>query len=681
MFKLSRYFSIASAIGIIVVITSLSLFNRHFAINSLLTHETRHSEELTVFFRNSIWPKHASFLKNAHRIPKAELPARKEITELRKDIFYHMKELNVVKVKIYNLDGLTVFSTDPKQIGEDKSGNAGFITARGGKTASDITFRHQFDAFESVIVDRNLISSYVPIRDEKTATIVGVFELYSDVTELVTLIDTTQRKVVAGVFLTLTLLYIFLFMIVRRADRIIKAQEQHRQVNETKVRHQAYHDSLTGLPNRASFAAQMQDALARAQNSGHMVGLMFLDIDQFKCINDSLGHSVGDDLLKVTAKRLKSLVRETDVVYRMGGDEFTVILENLHSSDDCALTAKRINESISKPVKMDAHEISATVSIGISLYPKDATDVETLVRNADAAMYRAKEAGRNCYQFYTASLNAKMSERFKLAAGMRQALNKGEFLLYYQPKVSAKSGEIIGHEALLRWKHPELGILTPDKFLSVLEESGLIITVGEWVLRTACQQAKDWQSAGFRHIPVSVNIASRQFTSGTLQDIVRQVLKETGLEPKYLELELTERLLIDNADAAIKVLDELKKIGVLISIDDFGTGYSSLNYLKRFPIDILKIDKSFIRDMVTREKDAAIASAIISLAHNLKLGLIAEGVENMNQVEFLQSRGCDEVQGFLFSRPLPPDEFSKILSIGNLGAVLRDKKGLSLAVG
>ena len=681
MFKLSRYFSIASAIGIIAVVAGLSLFYRHFAINTLMTHETRASVALTKVLANSIWPRYASFIKTAHRIPKAELPRREEITELRREILRHMKGADVVKVKIYNIDGLTVFSTDPKQIGEDKRSNAGFMTARGGKTASDITFRHQFDAFENVLVDRNLIFSYIPIRENETEAVVGVFEVYSDVTELVTQLGTTQRKIVTGVLLALALLYLFLFLIVKRADRIIRAQEVHRQANETKVRHQAYHDSLTGLPNRASFAAQMQDALVRAQSSGHMVGLMFLDIDQFKCINDSLGHSVGDDLLKVTAKRLQSLVRESDMVYRMGGDEFTIILENLHNPENCALTAKRIIESISQPVKLHTHEISTTISIGMALFPKDATDVETLVKHADTAMYRAKEAGRNRYEFYTENLNAKVSERFKLAAGLRQAMDKGQFLLYYQPKVSVKSGEIIGHEALLRWKHPELGVLPPDKFLSILEESGLIITVGEWVLRTACQQTKDWQSAGFRHIPVSVNIASRQFTSRSLPDTIRQVLSETGLEPRYLELELTERLLIDNADAAIETLDELKKIGVLISIDDFGTGFSSLNYLKRFPIDILKIDKSFIRDIVTREKDAAIASAIISLAHNLKLGLIAEGVEELNQLEFLQSRGCNEVQGYLFSRPLPPQEFQQLLSVGNLGAALPVKNCLAVAAG
>ena len=679
MFRLSRYFSIASAIGIIVVVTALSLFYRHLATNALMTHETRASIALTKVFANSIWPGYAPFVKTADRIPKAELPRREEITELRRDILRHMKGLDVVKVKIYNLDGLTVFSTDPKQIGDDKSSNAGFLIARGGRFASDISFRDQFDAFEQVLVDRNVIFSYIPIRENETAAVEGVFEVYSDVTELVTQLEATQRKIVAGVLSALALLYLFLFLIVKRADRIIKVQEEEGKTNEAKVRHQAYHDSLTGLPNRASFAERMHQALLRAKRSGHLVGLMFLDVDQFKCINDSLGHSVGDGLLKVMAKRLQALVRETDMVFRMGGDEFTVILENLHKPEDTALMGTRIIESMSQPVKLQEHELSATVSIGMALYPRDATDAETLVKHADTAMYRAKEAGRNRYEFYTESLNIMARERFALAAGLRRAVEEGEFMLYYQPKVSVRSGEIIGYEALLRWKHPERGILTPDKFLSVLEDSDLIVPVGEWVLRTACQQTKDWQSAGLRRIPVSVNIAARQFTSGSLQDTVRQVLGETGLEPRYLELELTERLLIDNADAALEALDQLKKIGVLVSIDDFGTGYSSFNYLKQFPVDILKIDKSFVRDMVTREKDAAIASAIISLAHNLKLGLIAEGVEDLDQVEFLRSHGCNEVQGNLFSHPLPPEEFRQLLSIGNLGAVLRDQNGLAVA--
>jgi diguanylate cyclase (GGDEF)-like protein len=679
MFKLSRHFSMASAIGVIAVVTALSLFYRHLATSALMTHETRASVALTKVFANSIWSRYALFVKNASGIPKAELPQRKEIAELRADVLRHMKGLNIVKVKIYDLDGLTVFSTDPKQIGVDKSNSPGFLRAQGGHTVSKITFRDQFNALEQVIVDRNLIETYIPIQKDETAAIEGVFEVYSDVTELVTQLEKTQLQIVAGVLLALFLLYLFLFLIVKRADGIIKTQEEERKANEAKMRHQAYHDSLTGLPNRASFAERMQEALRRAKRTQQGVGLLFLDVDQFKCINDSLGHSVGDNLLQQTAKRLQARVRETDMVFRMGGDEFTVILENLREPEDAALVATRIIELMSQPIKLHEHELTTTVSIGIAICPRDATDAETLVQHADAAMYRAKEAGRNRYEFYTENLNVKVFERFTLESGLRQALEEGEFMLYYQPKVSVKSGEIIGNEALLRWRHPERGILTPDKFLSVVEDSDLIVPVGEWVLRTACQQTKDWQSAGFPHIPVSVNIASRQFTSGSLQATVCRVLSETGLAPRYLELELTERLLIENAGAAIEALDELKKIGVLISIDDFGTGYSSLNYLKRFPIDVLKIDKSFVRDMVTHEKDAAITSAIISLAHNLQLGLIAEGVEDLNQVEFLQSRGCNEVQGYLFSRPLPPEEFQQLLSMGNLSAVLPDKNGLAVA--
>jgi diguanylate cyclase (GGDEF)-like protein len=680
MFKLSRYFSIASAIGIILVVTALSLFYRHFAVNALMAHETRASVAVTKVFANSVWPKYASFVKNAARIPKAELPQRKEIAELRADLLRHMKGLNIVKVKIYNLDGLTVFSTDPKQIGQDKSSNTGFLNARAGKAASEITYRHQFNAFEQVIVDRNLIETYIPIQEDETPAIKGVFEVYSDVTELVTHLEATQRQIVTVVLLALSLLYLFLFLIVKRADNIIKTQEKERRANEAEVRYQAYHDSLTGLPNRASFAERMQEALRRAKRARHLVGLLFLDLDRFKVINDSLGHSVGDGLLQLTAKRLQAHVRESDMAFRMGGDEFTVILENLRAPEDAALVAKRIIESMSQPVTLHEHGLTATISIGMAIGPRDATDAETLVKHADAAMYRAKQAGRNRYEFYTEDLNSKAIERFTLESGLRRALEEGEFMLYYQPKVSVTSGEIVGKEALIRWKHPELGILTPDKFLPVLEDTGLIIPVGEWVLRTACQQTKDWHNAGFRLVPVSVNISSRQFRTGSLLNTIRRVLSETGLEPGYLELELTERLLTDNAEEAIGVLNELKQMGVLISIDDFGTGYSSLNYLRRFPIDILKIDKSFVRDMVTHEKDAAIASAIISLARNLNLGLIAEGVEELNQVEFLQSRGCNEVQGYLFSRPLPPEEFRHLLSMGSLGDVVRGKSGkLTLA--
>ncbi len=661
MFKLSRYFSIASLVAIIVVVTALSMYYRDRTTDTMMAHQTRSNAALAQAFVNSVWSKYAAFVTSASDIPAAELHGRSEITALRSDILAQMQDLDVVKVKIYNLDGLTVFSTDATQIGADKSDNTGFQQARGGEIASSITFRNEFYAFERVIVDRNLVTSYIPVRTAD-GTVEAVFELYSDVTDLLEELNRTQVQVIIVVSIVLGLLYAFLYLIVKRADSIISTREEERRENEEQVRYQAYHDPLTGLPNRVSFNERLNETLARAKRSKALAGLLYFDLDRFKNVNDSLGHDAGDQLLRVAAKRIHGVARESDMVFRMGGDEFTVILENLTHAEDAARVAQRLTDVIAEPVQLLTHTTTVTASIGIAVFPTDATDADGLVKAADAAMYRAKQAGRNVYATYTADLNLHAVERFTLEAELQQALKNDEFVLYYQPKVSLPDGHIIGMEALLRWKNPRLGLLAPNKFLSILEDTRLIVPVGEWVIRTACQQNKLWQDSGLIHTRISVNVSASQFRDRSLVNTVRDSLKETGLAPQFLELELTEGLLIDDAHGAIAVMNDLKELGIFISIDDFGSGYSSLNYLSRFPVDILKIDRTFINNLMTDHKDAEITHAIASLAHALKLGLIAEGVETEDQLEFLRSHGCDEAQGFLFSQPVPADEFGRMLT-------------------
>ncbi len=666
MFKLSRYFSIASFLAIGAVITVLSLYYRNNTTDALMAHQTRSNVSLAKTFANTVWPRYEGFVRSASEIPKAELPQRKEIDALRADVVAQMKGLNVVKVKIYNLDGLTVFSTDAKQIGVDKSDNTGFQKARRGDVASSITFRNEFYAFERYIVDRNLVTSYIPVRKDD-GTVEAVFELYSDVTDLVEELNRTQTQIIVVVSIALGLLYVFLYLIVKHADKIISTQDQVRRENEDRVRYQAYHDSLTGLPNRVNFGERLGETITRAKRTKNLVGLLYFDLDRFKVVNDSLGHDAGDQLLRVVAKRIQDIARESDMVFRMGGDEFTVILENLRHAEDAARVAQRLIDSIAESIQLFDHRMTVTASIGIAIFPTDATDVDALVKGADAAMYRAKQAGRNTYATYTADLNIQAIERFTLETELQHALKNDEFMLYYQPKVSLPSGQIVGMEALLRWKNPRLGLLTPDKFLSILEDTRLIIPVGEWVIRTACQQNKLWQDAGLIHTRISVNVSASQFRDKSLVKIVREILNEAGLEPRFLELELTEDLLIEDTYGAIEMMNELKEIGVFLSIDDFGSGYSSLNYLNQFPVDILKIDRTFISNLMTERKDAEITHAIASLAHALNLGLIAEGVENEEQLEFLHSHGCDEAQGFLFSEPVPAEEFGRLLSAEESG--------------
>ena len=388
---------------------------------------------------------------------------------------------------------------------------------------------------------------------------------------------------------------------------------------------------------------------------------MFLDLDRFKIINDTLGHETGDALLKAVAERLKTCMRAGDTISRLGGDEFTVILANVAHVDDVARVAQKIIDTFTPQFNIAGRELFISASIGITLYPFDDNNLENLLRNADAAMYHAKEMGRNTFQFYTAELNRRTAKHLTLETALRHALERNELLLHYQPQVNLKTGRIIGAEALLRWQHPEMGLIPPLDFIPLSEETGLIIPIGEWVLRTACAQAKAWEQAGFGDLQVAVNLSGRQLQHRDLAKLVKQVLKETGLDPRQLDLELTESLLMHNTGETLIAMEELHKLGVAFSMDDFGTGYSSLSYLKRFPIDTLKIDQSFVRDIPTDPDDAAIAQAIIAMAHSLGIKVIAEGVETANQLAFMRAHQCDGVQGYYFSKPITAEEVTKLL--------------------
>ena len=425
---------------------------------------------------------------------------------------------------------------------------------------------------------------------------------------------------------------------------------------ERRIEFLAYHDALTGLPNRLLMQDRFEQAAAQAQRGNARVALLFLDLDGFKSINDTLGHQLGDALLKAIAERLRSCVRETDTISRQGGDEFLIVLRDLPDADVPAGIMGKIIETLQLPCRIEGHEIATTVSIGAALFPDDGRDFETLLRKADMAMYRAKEAGRNTYRFFDEAMNAEVVDHLQLQAGLRRALERQEFVLHYQPQIELETGEVIGVEALLRWQHPELGMVEPGRFIPVAEESGLIVPIGQWVIDEACRQAMAWQRAGLPPLTMAVNFSAVQFRRGDVEQSIAQALQASGLPAALLELELTESILIQNVDDVLARLQRLKQLGVQLSIDDFGTGYSSLAYLKRFDIDRLKIDRSFVRDLATDPDDAAIVRAIIQMARSLNLRTIAEGVETDEMLARLSAFGCNEVQGYLFARPMPADE-------------------------
>ncbi|MBI3803246.1 MAG: EAL domain-containing protein [Nitrospirae bacterium] len=451
-----------------------------------------------------------------------------------------------------------------------------------------------------------------------------------------------------------------------------------RKLSEERLQYLASHDSLTGLPNRTLFMDHLRLALMTSKRRQRLSAVLFLDLDRFKLINDTLGHGIGDLLLKAVAERLSTCLRRSDTVARLsnpndtvarlGGDEFTLLLSDIAQAQDVPYVVQRILNLFMTPFFIEGHELFVTPSIGISLYPNDGDSAEKLLRNADTALYRAKEQGRNNYQFYLPEMNAKVSERLAMENNLRKALERDELLLHYQPQVDLNSGAIVGVEALVRWQQAESGLISPAKFIPLAEETGLILPIGEWVLRTACAQNKAWQQAGLPPMRVAVNLSGQQFQQRNLIETVRRILIETGLGAEYLELELTESILMQKLEIITSVLLELNTMGIQISVDDFGTGYSSLSYLKRFPISKLKVDRSFVSDITTDPDDAAITTAIINMAHSLKLKVVAEGVETADQLAFLKSLKCDGMQGYFFSRPLPAKEITELLA---------GKKGMS----
>ena len=446
-------------------------------------------------------------------------------------------------------------------------------------------------------------------------------------------------------------------------DRERQAQDVLRE-NESRLRATSEHDVLTDLPNRLLLTDRLTQAIARARRNHKQLAVMFLDLDGFKHINDSLGHAVGDKLLQSVAARISACVRESDTVSRQGGDEFVILLSEVKQAADAAICAAKIISELKREHSIGEHCLRVTVSIGLSSYPSDGEDGETLLKNADTAMYHAKEYGRDNYQFFRPGMGLQAVERQSLEGRLRYALERRELLLHYQPMINLKTAAITSVEALVRWQHPERGLLLPGQFLTIAEDTGMIVAIGQWVLREACWQTREWLDAGLLAVPVAVNISSLEFRSDPLLEGIQGALKNARLEPRYLQLELTETVLMRHAESTACALDQLKAIGVRLAVDDFGTGYSSLSYLTRFPIDAVKVDQSFVRDIIASTEDAIVVSAVISMGKSLKHRVIAEGVETPEQLAFLQAHGCDEGQGYYFSRPLVAQQFAKLLETG-----------------
>jgi diguanylate cyclase (GGDEF)-like protein len=447
---------------------------------------------------------------------------------------------------------------------------------------------------------------------------------------------------------------------VQSLEQVVTTRTEGLEAANRQLRHLATHDALTGLPNRVLFDDRLTQAIAHAERDGQRFAVLVLDLDRFKLVNDSLGHRAGDELLNEVARRLSGVVRSIDTVARVGGDEFVLVLSPVNDGD-AEQVARRAIEALQAPVRISGVDLHTSTSVGIAFYPADGATAETLIAHADAAMYCAKQKGRNNVQCFERGMDTVTRDRVKLESDLHSALAQGQFELYYQPKVDTATDSCHSAEALIRWRHPERGIIMPDDFIPLAEECGLINAMGEWVLREACRQCRQWQREGLPPLRVAVNVTATQFRQGNLLAVIRQAVDEAGLDPRFLELELTEGAVMTNPEESAGILEQLSRMGVLVSVDDFGTGYSSMSYLRRFPIDKLKIDRGFVKDLMTRTDDASIVQAIISLAHSLRLKVVAEGVETPEQLDSLRSMGCDQYQGYHFSPPLPAADFSKLM--------------------
>ncbi len=661
-FGLVRHFSLTSLFGVLIVLAILVYFYRAFAFDALERHETRDNVSITRIFASTIWPKHSAFLANSSHLTREELQQHPEIARVRADVTLQMQGQTVVKVKIYDLGGRTVFSTDVRQIGDDKSRDPAFLSARAGVPISEIVFRDQFDAFENVINDRNLISTYIPIRTDDSQPVQGVFEVYSDVTEYVHDLEYATYRIVGLVMLSLGLLYGFLFAIVRRAERTIQMQSAEvEKAHQAMLTHQARHDPLTGLPNRFSLTERLDTMLHSLRRGSNKCAVLNIGLDGFKAINDSLGHSVGDALLKEVGRRLSEQFRRADITARMGGDEFVVAISDVAQTleiERIVQAVQRVQQVLSEqPVLVDGHALTITACIGVAIFPDDGADVLELLKSADNALSHAKKGGRNTYQFHTADMNERALSLLLVERELRAALAGNQFVLHYQPKIDLASGRLTGAEALIRWQHPERGLLSPAHFIPLAEERQLIVAIGDWVLHEACRQSRAWLQAGLAPLPVAINLSAQHFAQPTLFAQVEHQLAQYRLPHTCLELELTETSLTQDPDSAITTMKRLRGIDIALALDDFGTGYSSLSQLKGLPLNTLKVDQSFVRGLPDDHDNLAICTAVIAMGHALNLKVIAEGVETEAQLQVLRQLGCDQVQGYHLARPMPADAF------------------------
>lgn len=673
MLKRSRYFALGGLIAALIA-TALAVggLYRHMAVRSLVEMGEENHTAFAQSMVNPLRPALGGYLAHAAKSHTEVLNRHPALTTLRATIVPQMQQATVIKVKLYDLAGRTIFSTDPGQIGDDGRVNAAFQSARSERPASELTRHNRIRAFGQVLEKRDLLSTYVPLRFSAAEPIQAVIEVISDVTPFVQRIARMQWLFSSAVLTALLLLYAGLYAVTAHSERTLRRQYAEREASQVAEIHErrlaearasylAHHDALTGLPNRALFMDRLKQAVARAVRNGTMVAVLYVDLDRFKVINDTLGHATGDEVLKLVGALCSKDLREMDTVARLGGDEFIIFLGDVRSIEEAGSVAKRLLSDIARGFEIGGRKQYANASVGISLFPGDGRDADTLVHNADAAMYHAKSDGRGTFHFFQPRMTERVMRRLSLEIDLRGALDRQELLLHFQPVFELRSGELVGAEALVRWNHPGRGLVSPTEFIPVAEDIGLIVRLGEWVLNEACAQAVRWATTENGTPFIAVNLSTRQLHEGSLVTTVKNALARSGIPANRLELEFADAGLIQRSETSTRTLQDLGALGVKLAIDDFGSGYSSISFLKRFPVSTLKIERSFLYNVIHDEDDRAIIMAIMATARTFGLTVTAKGVERMDQVTFLSGLGCDQVQGYLYGRPGPAEEFERFI--------------------
>jgi EAL domain-containing protein (putative c-di-GMP-specific phosphodiesterase class I)/GGDEF domain-containing protein len=665
---LTRDYSVTSLVGIVLVAMVIVYLYQSMAVKALMERESDSNSDLARTIGNSLWPKYADFVGQAGDLSLEQLAGLPVIEKIRQDILHKVDGLRVVKVKIYDLNGLVVFSTQAAQIGSNRGDNTGFLSARDGLDASEIIFRDSFSSFEGSIYDRNLVASYVPVRRSFDGPVEGVFEIYSDVTPLLADIDHTSNRILIFITSLMLLLYLFLLIIVRRAHLLLQAHEVAEQrEQQQRLDYLEFHDEVTGLLNRKGLLRQLQ-RYEMAERLNHVgLGVIALKLLNLNGISGGLGPQRVMHLLRLAAERLQSCAAGSHNLSYLNSSEFILVVENLFSADEMDFLVEKLINLFAEPFAIDGKSVTFTIAIGVDSSWGDKSG-ERLVSRAQLALDECESRGGKKSLHYDESMELKKRESLDLEVDISHALQRREFVLYYQPKIDAVSGKVTGMEALVRWEHPHRGLVMPGGFIPLLEERGYIVELGGWVVREACMQCERWHQEGRGELRVAVNVSLKQLQSKGFVESVAGALQQSGLPPRALELELTESILAEDTATIGEQLQQLKSLGVMLAIDDFGTGYSSLSYLMHYPFDFIKIDRSFIRDMMHNRNHSVLTRAIVTMAKSLRLGVVAEGVETPEQLARVREMGCDEIQGFYFSQAVEATRFTEVISGINASA-------------